>query len=146
MSNLRVLVISALLISAIAGMVQSSPEKLLDEAGDRLNGSSAILLDVYVTPVEASEADFVTFTYNVINGGTVDLCNITINNSIPEVEFVEPFGLKPGENATRTAEYELTPEDRESPYLLNWVSATGFDCEDGRRTAAATAGCSVLLI
>ncbi len=146
MSNLRsTLALSVILVSAICA-VQSYPTESVEGASDQSNGSiSAISVIVYVTPVEAMDVDFVTFTYNVVNGGTAYLCNITINNSISGVEFVELFDLKPGENATRTAEYELTPEDRKLPYLSNWISATGYDCENGCRTAAATAGCSILL-
>ena len=147
MNNLRyALMISALFIFAMTCAAQSNSTESDEGSVDQLNGStSAISVIASVSPVEAMDVDFVTFTYDVVNEGTTDLCNITINNSIAGVEFVEPFDLKSGENATRTAGYELTAEDREQPYIFNHVTATGYDCEDGRQVTAATAGCTILL-
>lgn len=55
------------------------------------------------------------------------------------------FDIEPGENATLTGEYHITPEDRESPFLVNEVNATGHSYKNGRATTTALAAYAVLL-
>jgi len=146
-NNLRIaLGLFALLIFSGIGAAQSNLGSV-DEADDPTIGGSrsAISVEVYSTPDNASEVDAVMFTYNVYNLGTSKLCSITINNSLHGVDPLEPFELESGENATLTAEYDITSEDREFSFLLNDVSATGHSCEDGSATTTAVAGCAVLL-
>jgi len=146
-NNIRIaLALFALLVFSGTGAAESDPASSVDEAGKTaINcSSSAITLEVYPTPGIASGIDEVTFTYKVNNLGTTKLCSITINNSLSVVPL-DPFDLEPGENATLTAEYHITPEDRESPFLENEVDATGHSCKNGRATTTALAACAVLL-
>ena len=140
-NNLRIaLGLFALLgISVICG-AQSNSMGSIEESNDSLisSSNSAISLNVHSTPDDVSEVDVVTFTYDVYNRGTSKLCSIVINNSLSGIVPLEPFDLESGENATLTAEYVITSEDRELLCLVNDVIATGHSCEDG--TATATAG------
>lgn len=140
MNNLRIaLGLFVLLIFSVTGGAQPNPTGSIDEAGDlAINGSkSSISLNVRSTPDDVSEVDVVTFNYNVYNRGTSKLCSITINNSLSGVVPLEPFDLESGENATLTAEYFITSEDRQLLCLVNDVTASGHSCEDGTATAVA---------
>jgi hypothetical protein len=140
MNNLRIaLGLFALLVVSVIGGAQSDPMGPIDESNDSVisSSNSAISLNVRSTPDDVSEGDVVTFTYDVYNRGTSKLCSIAINNSLSGVVPLEPFDLESGENATLTAEYVITSEDRELLCLVNDVSVTGHSCEDGTATAVA---------
>jgi hypothetical protein len=128
-NNLRIaLGLFALLVVSVIGGAQSDPMGPIDESNDSVisSSNSAISLNVRSTPDDVSEGDVVTFTYDVCNRGTS-------SGVVP----LEPFDLESGENATLTAEYVITSEDRELLCLVNDVSVTGHSCEDGTATAVA---------
>ena len=127
----------ALPIISVTGGAQSNPMNSIEEADNPeiIGSNSAISLFVSSAPDDVNEVDVVTFTYQVYNRGNSKLCSIDINNSPSGAVTLEPFDLESGENATHTAEYVITSEDRKLPVLVNGVSAIGHSCEDGTITA-----------
>lgn len=71
---------------------------------------------------------------------------MVINNSLSGVAPLDSFDLEPGENSTFTLEYHITAEDRESPYLVNDVTAEAHSCKTGQVVVVSGAGCSVVLV
>lgn len=141
-NNLRIALKLCVLLSCFAaGAAQSNHMGLVEEADDEaINGTdSAISIKVSSTPNNAADVESITFTYDVYNCGTSELCNITINNSLSGMAPFDPFDLEPGENETLTAKYNIASEDRDHPFLVNKVRATGYSCETGQATTSAIA-------
>lgn len=139
-----------LMIFSVAGGAGALPSDPLDKADESqinisVSSTYAIEVEVLATPDDAREVDLVTITYNVDNSGKERLCGITINNSLTGVTPVGPFDLEGGENVTLTAEYNIASQDRQLPYVIINVSATGYSCKNGRAMTIATASCGVLL-
>jgi len=80
----------------------------------------------------ATLGDVITYTYNVINNGVVEIKNILLSDdklgNIPLLsDNVTVTGLAPGENTTAVATYKVVFADLQAGTIKNTAKVTGTD-------------------